>query len=354
MAWPGILGAARLKWRALNKEHRMDRKKRARYDPLAELIRTEFKLITPVPAVADAFKALRAEIEGAMDDGHVVSPIEVVSLLRRLLPYLSDESLRRCVWLCRIRFEVLIGAENFKKYLASNPPDPITAPRAEVEADLHCLLGQTQRIYAVTIVRDREVSDLKRWLVGVAGTSIAVVLVVSVLINKLIETELFPIQVRYSDVLLHLPGVYAVAIASGMLGALISITRRLQVVTTLSDFERDAAIELAGLTYGRTGVYVALFSGGVFPLVLLFVFVSGLFDKAFSSGIASLLPAFIGPISADAKAISLSEMVFQLGPASAPDYAKVVVWSFVSGFAERFVPDILDRLVRQSSPPPAK
>ena len=37
------------------------------------------------------------------------------------------------------------------------------------------------------------------------------------------------------------------------------------------------------------------------------------------------------------------------GPDAAQDYAKVLVWGFVAGFAERFVPDTLQRLVQSGN-----
>ena len=38
-------------------------------------------------------------------------------------------------------------------------------------------------------------------------------------------------------------------------------------------------------------------------------------------------------------------------PSAASDVAKLIVWSFLAGFAERLVPDALDRIVSQSQSP---
>ncbi len=35
--------------------------------------------------------------------------------------------------------------------------------------------------------------------------------------------------------------------------------------------------------------------------------------------------------------------VWNWQPEGSPDYAKALVWSFIAGFSERFVPDLLDR-----------
>ena len=39
-------------------------------------------------------------------------------------------------------------------------------------------------------------------------------------------------------------------------------------------------------------------------------------------------------------------MLFVLGPHNTIEYAKVLVYAFLAGFAERLVPDTLDRLTR--------
>jgi hypothetical protein len=50
-----------------------------------------------------------------------------------------------------------------------------------------------------------------------------------------------------------------------------------------------------------------------------------------TGGLGSLLIAFFGPVEP-------------------PDFAKVVVWSFIAGFSERLVPNMLDALSKTTLP----
>ena len=44
----------------------------------------------------------------------------------------------------------------------------------------------------------------------------------------------------------------------------------------------------------------------------------------------------------------LKTFIEQLQPENTLDWGKLLVWSFIAGFAERFVPDTLDRLIARS------
>lgn len=65
--------------------------------------------------------------------------------------------------------------------------------------------------------------------------------------------------------------------------------------------------------------------GAVFALVLMFTFIGGLVQ-------GSLFPR----IQAD----SWTTLAIRV-----PDWCKLLVWAFIAGFSERFVPDLLDNLM---------
>ncbi|HVG08869.1 MAG TPA: hypothetical protein VNM67_14270, partial [Thermoanaerobaculia bacterium] len=46
-------------------------------------------------------------------------------------------------------------------------------------------------------------------------------------------------------------------------------------------------------------------------------------------------------------AISFSDFLDNFGPLNGADYAKTLVWCFIAGFSERFIPDVLDSFVRK-------
>ena len=70
----------------------------------------------------------------------------------------------------------------------------------------------------------------------------------------------------------------------------------------------------------------------------------------FISGIlqGKIFPAFI-PLPPESGQTPASCWAFtQLLPQTSADYALLFLWSFIAGFAERFVPDALDRIISRA------
>lgn len=84
--------------------------------------------------------------------------------------------------------------------------------------------------------------------------------------------------------------------------------------------------------------------GAVFALVLYCIFLSGLLN-------ADIFPKFSFPRTPregpDTEFII--KILRETYPASGPDLAKLIFWSFTAGFAERFVPQIISNLTSKAS-----
>ena len=119
----------------------------------------------------------------------------------------------------------------------------------------------------------------------------------------------------------------------GTIGGFVGLQRRLPALS-------EADLDL--LTGSKITVGLAPVTGGILAMLLYVLFLSGIIS-------GGLFPKFVpddGCPPADFTSL------FHTHAESYVDYAKLVVWSFVAGFSERFVTDILGRLQDHPDPPP--
>lgn len=119
------------------------------------------------------------------------------------------------------------------------------------------------------------------------------------------------------------------AFGCGILGGFVSVQQRLKRIG-------DEELDLLAQSWFQI-LLIPLY-GGIFALVLYVGFLSGIVEGSLFPKFAS--PTFSQPLPTvdDIKAF-LSKTY----PASGADLAKFLFWSFVAGFSERLVPQILEK-----------
>jgi len=252
-------------------------------------------------AEVDAECQLKPESEPRLDWG------EIATLEDKVLSREEEAALRRRAWQIRTRYARLAGPDAFHAYMLSGPPDEKDPGVSidELRADLRRLLAATHVTYNLALVRENNRRRvLKKLLQWGAGLCVPLLLIASWLMGW--------------DP--RLAGVIAVVAFFGCLGAYVSIQRRLQ---STSD-GGDPIIGILALHEFNVTLHFPLIAGGVFAVVLYFMIAAKLVE-------GTLFPDLRDTI-----------------PGDATGWGKLFIWSFVAGFAERFVPDTLDRLVNQA------
>jgi hypothetical protein len=121
-------------------------------------------------------------------------------------------------------------------------------------------------------------------------------------------------------------------VMAGVLGATFSLIRRAQTPTINGDAMRNVQNLAAADTY----FYLTPLTGAIGALVLYAFFCGGLLE-------GTLFPRIACPPGIP-QPMRFIDFLLNADPVSWPDQGKALVWCFIAGFAERLVPDAIDRL----------
>ncbi|MBD3647188.1 MAG: hypothetical protein HUJ31_06975 [Pseudomonadales bacterium] len=163
--------------------------------------------------------------------------------------------------------------------------------------------------------RQQYLQIVTRKLVGLTATCVFILVIVFYVI------ELSDLNRTY---------LVAYVFLGGLIGGFVSIQQRLPNI---------GLSELRELSGSWLSILLIPINGGIFALVLMLIFLSGILEGAMfptyhheSIDQSDLVASFVNWLS-------------NTFPASGPDVAKLLFWSFVAGFSERFVPQIIRKTV---------
>lgn len=281
----------------------------------------------------------------------------------------------------------------------AQPPEPDVIIETALRADLEYLLSKFFLYYATLPERERLRDELTKR--AVRRTMLFVgTLVLLILINLGV--------VSYLQLGNFTAGLTVLTVAlAGIMGGCVSMLQRIQSTPS----EGDALFNLASLNNGWTGLSLSPLYGGIFATLLFVLFAAGLLKgSAFpeihtpaklvssaersapvptptapptapastSAGAASnssvpstaTAPTAAGgsPVSEPVKptttptptpsvsptpesppqVLRIKTFLLETGPVDGVSYSLLIIWSFLAGFAERLVPDTLNRLVAKN------
>lgn len=133
----------------------------------------------------------------------------------------------------------------------------------------------------------------------------------------------------YSDVIM-------VIFFTGAVGAVVNNYYRLAALTTnnnaLQNINKENLITIQ--------MYVSMLMSGILAFVCYTLFLSGLVQ-------GSLFPVFA---RLDLYYINMGDLLLSVKPVTNIDTTKAILWAFIAGFSEKFVPNIIDTLAKKPIP----
>lgn len=265
---------------------------------------------------------------------------------------------------------------------------PVMLVQRVLRADIKYLLSKFYLYYAMLPMRENLREQLTSRAVHL--TLIVLAIIVGLIVfsfGGILVTERF--FNRYSD----LSGVFSLTLGSvafaGIVGGCVSMLQRIQSAPT----EGDALFNLASLMNGWRGLSLSPLYGGIFASLLFVLFAAGVLEgsvfpkintpgkslpvapavkaaskPAVSQGTSSE-PAIDSTKSQNAVGdaaqspsptptpatetektgiLQIKDFLKATGPTDGVSYSLLIIWSFIAGFAERLVPDTLNRLVAKN------
>jgi len=275
--------------------------------------------------------ALRDKLRQKLDENNLTWD-DLYGFQLALLPIYSAEELRTRRASLKDRFYNVAPKHSIDNYERTAPPPLADATKYDAAlADAIFLQGELSKIETYRphqeFKRNRITLDL--------FASLAVTLILYFILGLI---AVLALHFSHTKLPVGFPCI-VIAMMLGALGAVVSSQRRLQ-----ASFDEDASI-LNTTRYVGSGLGTRLTPvlGSIFAGVLLVLIYSGLFSTAAKL----VIPATQQNTEFNQTKSFLSFIIS--GPDGLLEYAKILVYAFLAGFAERLVPDTLDRLSMNSN-----
>lgn len=241
-------------------------------------------------------------------------------ILSRLL---TPERLAREVWSLRSRYRDVAGLREYEAYLASKPPDPAgQVEEKALRADIEYLMGEIYLRYAITPINQMISDQISKRVTYVILIGVVIILLV-IFLNAMGVGQARPATL--------LPVIFV-----GAMGGLLSMLQRYQSMSRAG----DPIDNISEMIQSWPRIFLPAISGVIFAALLYMMVIGGLLQ----GDLFPTLTAYTKD-STNPDGVGLWDLIRHGRPASTSNYAKLIIWSFLAGFAERFVPDTLSGFI---------
>lgn len=232
-------------------------------------LRDNFVGYTPVDKVK--FDALETEFNTEMKNKrpYLAKLLRIEAALVETLP---DHVVTARFWAVEDRFQRVVPLATRRRYTESVPKqgDVQWQNPTFVRDQTRALVDVIHANYLINIGREKSVKRLKLIMgLGFLGMLLGATLLL--LGTLMISTNLWT-QTEVAG--------YVALFVSGVLGSTLSIANRLQTAVSRDAMTEDGLFELTGLRVGWVGILTSLLMGGAFAIVLYWIVMAGVLDKA--------------------------------------------------------------------------
>ncbi|MNB72659.1 hypothetical protein D3C81_108950 [compost metagenome] len=279
---------------------------------------------------SELMKRLRAQLDISTFDISTLSSVE-----RELITICPDILVSQLYQNTRDRFLSTLPVEaphRLEKLEKSSPPENNISNQ---RTNMLIVCNWLHEYYFFICTREKFISDNKQLFIIMLLILVVITVASSVICQTLIHDRT---GIQYSLLI----GMAC----SGYLGATISVVRRFRTVAESPVDGIDREDKLLKLEQGQKGIYLSLLLGTLSPFIIMLV-LRILPDGQNTTLLGiNLLPHFKDVVISTTATIADVYLYTQLTDAS--DIARILIISIFCGFAERLIPDVLDRLTNEA------
>jgi hypothetical protein len=272
-------------------------------------------------------KAIAAIIDGVRtkreQEPETLTLSDVFAVERAILRLQGIDNLRARAWDLREQYRTVFGEDMLAVYQRS-AHDPTLATPDQLRCDLLRLLDAFHWKYTFGPIRESALNAIYLRLLRV------------MLFFLLLALFAIGVDYLYWGETNQTVSLIPLVLFAGAAGASISLQNRLQRVPTTG----DSIINLFALKHGCASLSLTPIMGALFALVAYLLFISGLVKGELFPKIR-IAESTGQPHDYRSFGSYLSSMC----PIDSLNFAKLLIFCFIAGFAERLIPDVLDRLV---------